>query len=97
MICRTPLCSSTDPSVELLQIHYKHVARDSLVSFKFLLLGESGVGKSSLILRFTGEGLKTHNVPTVGLDNKVKMMDLLGFSLKLCVSGTLQGKRSSPT
>lgn len=63
-------------------------ARDSLVSFKFLLLGESGVGKSSLLMRFTGEELHVHNVPTVGLDYKVKMMDLLGFSVKLCVWDT---------
>ena len=60
-------------------------ARDSLVSFKFLLLGESGVGKSSLMMRFTEGELQADIAPTVGLDFRVRMMNLMGFSVKLCV------------
>ena len=66
---------------------------DSLVSLKFLLLGESGVGKSSLMLRFTEDELNPKIVPTIGLDFKVKVMDCMGYSVKLSIWDTAGQER----
>ena len=36
--------------------------------FKVVILGESGVGKSSLARRLTGQATLLHHTPTIGLD-----------------------------
>ena len=51
------------------------------------------MGKSSLMMRFTGGELQADIVPTVGLDFRVKMMNLMGFSVKVCVWDTAGQER----
>ena len=51
------------------------------------------MGKSSLLMRFTEEELQADIAPTVGLDFRVKMMNLMGFSVKLCVWDTAGQER----
>ena len=41
-------------------------------SFKVLLLGDSGTGKSSLILRYTEDTFNSSLVSSIGVDFKVK-------------------------
>ena len=43
-------------------------------SFKILLVGDAGVGKSSLLLRFTDDAFDDALESTVGVDFKVKMV-----------------------
>ena len=40
--------------------------------FKVLLLGDSGTGKSSLILRYTDDTFNSSLVSSIGVDFKVK-------------------------
>ena len=46
---------------------------DNLVNLKVLVLGAAGVGKSSLMLRFTDDRFMPDILPTVGLDFRVKV------------------------
>lgn len=60
--------------------------------FKILLVGNSGVGKSSLLLRFTA-GKFDDLSPTIGVDFKVKMVSLQGKRLKLTIWDTAGQER----
>ena len=51
--------------------------------FKILLVGDSGVGKSSILMRFTTEDCFDDMSPTIGVDFKLKMFDLEGKKLKV--------------
>ena len=54
---------------------------------KILLVGDSGVGKSSLLMRFIEDAFEEVS-PTVGVDFKLKMMNVDGKRLKLTVWDT---------
>ncbi|URE17117.1 hypothetical protein MUK42_10828 [Musa troglodytarum] len=56
--------------------------------FKLLMIGDSGVGKSSLLLRFTLDSFEDLS-PTIGVDFKVKMVTLGGKKLKLAIWDTV--------
>ena len=44
-----------------------------LTSLKVLIIGESGVGKSSLLLRFTDDQFDPEMAATIGVDFKVSL------------------------
>uniref|UniRef100_A0A0D9ZSW6 Uncharacterized protein n=1 Tax=Oryza glumipatula TaxID=40148 RepID=A0A0D9ZSW6_9ORYZ len=60
--------------------------------FKLLLIGDSGVGKSSLLLRFTSDSFEDLS-PTIGVDFKVKMVNTGGKKLKLAIWDTAGQER----
>ncbi|KAG6728312.1 hypothetical protein I3843_02G147900 [Carya illinoinensis] len=61
-------------------------------SFKILLIGDSGVGKSSLLLSFISNFV--HDLsPTVGVDFKVKLLTIGGKRLKLTIWDTAGQER----
>lgn len=43
--------------------------------FKILLIGDSGVGKSSMLLRFTDDEFEEDRPCTIGVDFKTKQID----------------------
>ena len=51
--------------------------------FKLLILGDSGVGQSCFLLRFVDENFSTSHIPTIGIDYKLKIIDLNGTRIKL--------------
>ncbi|THU44015.1 hypothetical protein C4D60_Mb02t02920 [Musa balbisiana] len=59
--------------------------------FKLLLIGDSGVGKSSLLLRFTSDSFEDLS-PTIGVDFKVKIVNIGGKRLKLAIWDTVLGQ-----
>jgi len=65
-------------------------AYDHLV--KILLVGDSGVGKSSLLARFISDSFDEQS-PTVGVDFKLKHVDVDGTRLKLTVWDTAGQER----
>jgi len=85
--CRDPCLSTPIPNISLLK------TLDSLVSLKILVIGEAGVGKSSLMLRFIEEKFTADILPTVGLDFRVKVLDLKGYSVKLSIWDTAGQER----
>ncbi|KAL0323294.1 UNVERIFIED_CONTAM: Ras-related protein RABC1 [Sesamum angustifolium] len=55
--------------------------------FKLLMIGDSGVGKSSLLLSFTSDTFEDLS-PTIGVDFKVKHVTVGGKKLKLAIWDT---------
>ncbi|KAJ0096352.1 hypothetical protein Patl1_27962 [Pistacia atlantica] len=55
--------------------------------FKLLMIGDSGVGKSSLLLSFTSDTFEDLS-PTIGVDFKVKYVNVGGKKLKLAIWDT---------
>eukprot|EP00747_Dinoflagellata_sp_TGD_P170212 gnl/TRDRNA2_/TRDRNA2_201187_c0_seq1.p1 gnl/TRDRNA2_/TRDRNA2_201187_c0~~gnl/TRDRNA2_/TRDRNA2_201187_c0_seq1.p1 ORF type:complete len:218 (-),score=56.46 gnl/TRDRNA2_/TRDRNA2_201187_c0_seq1:210-863(-) len=60
---------------------------------KLLLVGDSGVGKSSLLLKFVDDSFSPHITQTIGIDFKVKMLDLGGKRVKVQIWDTAGQER----
>jgi len=61
--------------------------------FKFLLVGDSGVGKSSLLLRFATGNFEEDQQATIGVDFKSRVVDVGGKRVKLTVWDTAGQER----
>eukprot|EP01125_Pyxidicula_operculata_P000928 TRINITY_DN1080_c1_g2_i3.p2 TRINITY_DN1080_c1_g2~~TRINITY_DN1080_c1_g2_i3.p2 ORF type:complete len:214 (+),score=49.85 TRINITY_DN1080_c1_g2_i3:769-1410(+) len=61
--------------------------------FKLLLIGDTAVGKSSLLLRFTEDSFNPSFISTIGIDFKVKTVDIDGKRVKLQVWDTAGQER----
>ena len=61
------------------------------IPIKLLMLGDSGVGKSSLLDRFCLDKKRqlTHTMPTVGIDFKIKRTVIDGNVIKIQVWDTV--------
>nr|CAA98163.1 RAB1X [Lotus japonicus] len=62
------------------------------LSFKILLIGDSGVGKSSLLVSFISSSVEDQS-PTIGVDFKIKMLTVGGKRLKLTLWDTAGQER----
>ncbi|KAL4575249.1 hypothetical protein LXL04_022091 [Taraxacum kok-saghyz] len=63
-------------------------------SFKILVIGDSGVGKSSLLLSFVSSQDQLQDVsPTIGVDFKMKIITIEGKRLKLTIWDTAGQER----
>ncbi|NXG89756.1 RB18B protein, partial [Stercorarius parasiticus] len=63
------------------------------LTLKLLLVGDSAVGKSSLLLRFTDGAFEPCLKPTVGVDFKVKKMVVDGHAVQLAIWDTAGQER----
>ncbi|XP_063074942.1 ras-related protein Rab-18-B isoform X2 [Engraulis encrasicolus] len=66
---------------------------DVLTTLKILIIGESGVGKSSLLLRFTDDTFDPDLAATIGVDFKVKTIAIDGNRAKLAIWDTAGQER----
>ncbi|XP_078280645.1 ras-related protein Rab-18-like [Rhinoraja longicauda] len=64
-----------------------------VATLKILLIGESGVGKSSLLLRFTDGTFDSEIGSTIGVDFKVKTMKIETNNVKLAIWDTAGQER----
>lgn len=62
------------------------------LSFKILLIGDSGVGKSSLLVSFISNSVEDLS-PTIGVDFKIKLLTVGGKKLKLTIWDTAGQER----
>ena len=60
---------------------------------KLMLIGDSSVGKSSLLLRFSDDTFDTNGTPTIGIDFKLRTIDLDGKKIKLQLLDTAGQER----
>jgi len=63
-----------------------HGQYDHLI--KLLLIGDSGVGKSCLLLRFSDDTFTTSFITTIGIDFKIRTIELDGKRIKLQIWDT---------
>lgn len=61
--------------------------------FKLLIIGDSGVGKSCLMLRFTEDTFNEKQLATIGVDFKVKYVTENGKRIKLALWDTAGQER----
>lgn len=66
---------------------------DVLTTLKILIIGDSGVGKSSLLLRFTEDTFDPEQTATIGVDFKVKSVTVDGNRAKLAIWDTAGQER----
>ncbi|KAI4464719.1 hypothetical protein MML48_3g00012075 [Holotrichia oblita] len=66
---------------------------DILTTLKILIIGESGVGKSSLLLRFTEDNFDPEQTLTIGVDFKTKRLSVDGNTVKLAIWDTAGQER----
>jgi len=69
----------------------KNAAYDFLI--KLLLIGDSGVGKSCLLLRFSDDSFTPSFITTIGIDFKIRTIDLEGKKIKLQIWDTAGQER----
>ncbi|KAL6107891.1 rab8a [Pungitius sinensis] len=61
--------------------------------FKLLLIGDSGVGKTCLLLRFSEDAFNSGVICTIGVDFKIRTIELDGKKIKLQIWDTAGQER----
>ncbi|CAD5210206.1 unnamed protein product [Bursaphelenchus xylophilus] len=61
--------------------------------FKLLLIGDSGVGKTCIMYRFCDDAFNTTFISTIGIDFKIKTIELKGKKIKLQIWDTAGQER----
>jgi len=68
-------------------------AKDYDHLFKLLIIGDSGVGKSSLLVRFADNCFNGNYITTIGVDFKIRTIDIQGERVKLQIWDTAGQER----
>eukprot|EP00826_Nyctotherus_ovalis_P039105 TRINITY_DN372_c0_g1_i3.p1 TRINITY_DN372_c0_g1~~TRINITY_DN372_c0_g1_i3.p1 ORF type:complete len:205 (-),score=56.77 TRINITY_DN372_c0_g1_i3:152-766(-) len=55
---------------------------------KFIIIGDSGVGKTCFLMRFADDSFTTSHISTIGIDFKIKPVTIDGKSIKLQIWDT---------
>uniref|UniRef100_A0A8C4N837 RAB8B, member RAS oncogene family n=1 Tax=Eptatretus burgeri TaxID=7764 RepID=A0A8C4N837_EPTBU len=61
--------------------------------FKLLLIGDSGVGKTCVLFRFSEDAFNTTFITTIGIDFKIRTIELDGKKIKLQIWDTAGQER----
>ena len=55
---------------------------------KLILIGDSEVGKTSILLKFTEDSFSANHIATIGIDFKMKTQSIDGKNIKLQIWDT---------
>lgn len=61
--------------------------------FKLMLIGDSGVGKTCILFRFVEDSFSTSFISTIGIDFKIKTVEIDGKRIKLQIWDTAGQER----
>lgn len=80
--------SKAHSCLPVLSLTYSHNSQ-----IKLLLIGDSGVGKSCCLLRFSEDSFTPSFITTIGIDFKIRTIDLDGKRVKLQIWDTAGQER----
>jgi small GTP-binding protein len=63
------------------------------LNFKFLILGDSQIGKTSILERYVNDTFKENYLVTVGVDKRFKYLKVNGFDLDITLTDTAGQER----
>uniref|UniRef100_UPI00398F7E87 ras-related protein Rab-15 n=1 Tax=Pristiophorus japonicus TaxID=55135 RepID=UPI00398F7E87 len=69
------------------------MAKQYDVLFRLLLIGDSGVGKTCLLCRFTDNEFHASHISTIGVDFKMKTIDVDGIKVRIQIWDTAGQER----
>merc|ERR1711918_47442 len=69
----------------------------NMITFKLLLIGDSGVGKSCLLLRFADDTYTETYISTIGVDFKIRTVEIDHKVIKLQIWDTAGQGASVPS
>ncbi|MBN3326235.1 RAB15 protein, partial [Atractosteus spatula] len=69
------------------------MAKQYDVLFRLLLLGDSGVGKTCLLCRFTDNEFHSSHISTIGVDFKMKTLEVDGIKVRIQIWDTAGQER----
>jgi small GTP-binding protein len=58
------------------------------ITLKYLVVGDSGVGKTSLLVRYCEDTFQTDYLSTIGVDFKIKRVEMNGCHVTLNIWDT---------
>nr|CCA15877.1 Chloride Channel (ClC) Family putative [Albugo laibachii Nc14] len=88
-----PRCLRRRESQKVRIISMVHSSSKYDLLIKLLLIGDSGVGKSCVLLRYSDDSFTTSFITTIGIDFKVKTIDVNGKRVKLQIWDTAGQER----
>jgi small GTP-binding protein len=60
---------------------------------KLVIIGDSAVGKTNILLRFVNDEYKMNHITTIGVDFKVKIVAIEGLNIKMQIWDTAGQER----
>ena len=60
---------------------------------KLIIIGDAGVGKTCLLLRFSEESYQNSHIATIGIDFKIRTINLDGKNVKVQIWDTAGQER----